>query len=149
MNIYGDPLKPCSFDPLTGYYRDGYCRGEDGLPYYPKDVSKHYVCAEMDNDFLDYTESMGNRGLKSVVSEGERWCLCEDRYYEAYRDGYAPKVIPESTTRSTKSHIKKVIREQVGGKQFLYNLSNFLIVFLTSFTVLYLIEIVSFGFLSI
>ena len=31
-NILGGELEPCSFDPLTGWFRDGYCRlGEDVL----------------------------------------------------------------------------------------------------------------------
>ena len=31
-NILGGELEPCSFDPLTGWFRDGYCRlGEDIL----------------------------------------------------------------------------------------------------------------------
>jgi len=25
FNVMGTPLVPCSFDPLTGYYRDGCC----------------------------------------------------------------------------------------------------------------------------
>ena len=25
-NILGGELEPCSFDPLTGWFRDGYCR---------------------------------------------------------------------------------------------------------------------------
>ena len=25
-NVLGEPLVPCSYDPLTGYFRDGCCR---------------------------------------------------------------------------------------------------------------------------
>ena len=38
-NVFGEPLEPCSFDPLTGYYRTGCC--ETG----PGDSGVHTVCA--------------------------------------------------------------------------------------------------------
>ena len=25
-NVFGEPLVPCSFKPLTGYFRDGCCK---------------------------------------------------------------------------------------------------------------------------
>ena len=25
LNVYGDPIEPCSFSPLTGFFRDGHC----------------------------------------------------------------------------------------------------------------------------
>ena len=26
INVLGQPLVPCSYDPLTGYFRDGCCK---------------------------------------------------------------------------------------------------------------------------
>ena len=40
----------------------------------------------MDKRFLNYTKSKGN-DLSSVVREGDNWCLCEDRFYQAYKAG--------------------------------------------------------------
>ena len=96
-------LKICSLNPKTGYMRDGYCR-----PIY-SDLGKHLVCAKMDKKFLDYTAVKGNN-LRSVVKEGEMWCLCEDRYYQAYLDGKSPKVIKEATHKNIKNYVKKAIK---------------------------------------
>ena len=85
-NIDGTALQPCSFQPVTGYQRKGYC-------YHSKeDAGKHLVCAKMDKRFLNYTRSKGN-DLSGVVRQGDNWCVCEDRYYQAYKAGKAPKVL--------------------------------------------------------
>jgi uncharacterized protein (DUF2237 family) len=41
MNVLGGPLKCCCKQPLTGYYRDGYCRTGGG------DYGAHVVCAQV------------------------------------------------------------------------------------------------------
>ena len=97
-NVLGDPLVPCSFDPMTGYYRDGCC--ETG----PTDAGRHIVCAVMTDAFLKFSQAVGNdlstprpeyrfAGLKA----GDRWCLCLDRWRDAYAAGAAPNVVLEST----------------------------------------------------
>merc|ERR1712209_44666 len=53
-NILGGELEPCSFDPLTGWFRDGYCRQDD------RDHGSHTVCAEVTQGFLEYTKGQGN-----------------------------------------------------------------------------------------
>lgn len=97
-NVLGGPLRACSFDPLTGYFRDGCCRtrGEDeGL---------HVVCVRVTQEFLDYAVSRGNdlvtprpqwrfAGLKA----GDRWCVCATRWLEAWEAGAAPPVVLEAT----------------------------------------------------
>merc|ERR1712004_175230 len=50
-NILGGELEPCSFDPLTGWFRDGYCRQDD------MDHGSHTVCAEVTQGFLEYTKA--------------------------------------------------------------------------------------------
>ena len=62
---------------MTGYYRNGFC--ETGYD----DFGTHTVCAKMDKKFLDYTASKGN-DLSSVVKPGQKWCLCEYRWNQAY-----------------------------------------------------------------
>ena len=100
-NVFGEVLIPCSFEPLTGFYRDGCCTtGEE-------DRVKHTVCAVMTDDFLTFSASRGNDlstpmedfgfpGLKA----GDRWCLCVDRWVEAWEAGSAPKVVLQSTEES-------------------------------------------------
>jgi uncharacterized protein (DUF2237 family) len=98
-NVLGTELRACSNTPMTGFYRDGSCN----TGY--EDYGVHVVCAEVTEEFLAYTKSLGNDlstplpapstfpGLKP----GDRWCLCGSRWQEAYEAGYAPKVVLEST----------------------------------------------------
>ena len=53
-NVFGEPLEPCSYDPITGFYRTGCC--ETG----PGDSGVHTVCAVLTAEFLEYTKSKGN-----------------------------------------------------------------------------------------
>ena len=97
-NVFNQPLVPCSFDPLTGFFRDGFCRTNDS------DVGTHVVCAIMTRDFLDFSKTMGN-DLSSPRPEwgfpglfaGDQWCLCALRWQQAYQAGKAPQVVLEST----------------------------------------------------
>jgi uncharacterized protein (DUF2237 family) len=41
MNVLGNPLECCCTAPVTGYYRDGYCRTGAG------DLGVHVVCAQV------------------------------------------------------------------------------------------------------
>ena len=104
-NINNKKLKICSLNPKTGYMRDGYCR-----PVY-SDLGKHLVCAKMNKEFLDYTAERGNN-LRTVVKEGDNWCLCEDRYYQAYLADKHPKVIEDATHKNIKHEVKKAIKKQ-------------------------------------
>ncbi len=102
MNVLGELLTECSFDPLTGFYRDGCCNTG------PEDMGIHTVCALMTEEFLLFSKAKGNdlstprpefgfKGLKA----GDQWCLCAGRWYEAYREGCAPKVRLEATHEET------------------------------------------------
>lgn len=97
-NVFGEPLVPCSFDPLTGFFRDGCCRTSE------EDVGRHTICVVMTTTFLAFSETCGNdlstprpewgfAGLKP----GDQWCLCASRWVEAWRAGMAPRVMLEST----------------------------------------------------
>ena len=93
LNVLGETLQPCSMSPLTGFYRDGCCKtGED-------DQGKHIVCAEMTEDFLNYTKSRGNDLSTAIpqfgflgLNPGDQWCLCASRWKEALDAGMAPPV---------------------------------------------------------
>jgi uncharacterized protein (DUF2237 family) len=97
-NVFNEPLVPCSFEPLTGYFRDGCCRTNE------EDTGTHVVCAIMTAEFLSFSRSKGNdlstsrpewgfAGLKP----GDQWCLCALRWKEAWQAGVAPQVVLEST----------------------------------------------------
>lgn len=97
-NVFGDPLVPCSADPLTGFYRDGCCNTGSG------DSGSHTVCAVMTESFLLYSRRVGN-DLSTPMPEwnfpglqpGDRWCLCAPRWKQALDAGFAPPVILEAT----------------------------------------------------
>ena len=122
-NIKNKKLKICSIKPRTGYRRDGYCSTDE------TDSGSHLVCAEMNKKFLDFTANKGN-DLRSVVKEGDNWCLCQERWLEAYKEGKAPKVIKQATNKKTRKEVKNLILQQKAGKrktkkkQFLYNPKN-------------------------
>jgi len=98
LNVLGTPLVPCSYDPLTGYYRDGCCNTD------AHDHGSHVICAKVTQAFLDFSVAQGNdlvtprpeyrfAGLKA----GDRWCLCATRWRDAFQAGVAPPVILNCT----------------------------------------------------
>jgi uncharacterized protein len=97
-NVLGGPLQACSYDPVTGFFRDGCCRTRGD------DAGQHVVCARMTAEFLSYSLSRGNDLMTprpewrfSGLQAGQRWCLCAERWLEAWRAGVAPPVVLEST----------------------------------------------------
>ena len=81
-NIMGNELELCSEEPMTGYWRDGYCKTNE------HDQGSHTVCAEITDEFLEYTKSMGNdlstpRGGFPGLKPGDKWCLCASRWLQA------------------------------------------------------------------
>ena len=110
LNIFGEPILPCSVDPITGYFRDGCCNTDIS------DFGSHTVCAEMTKEFLSYSKDKGNDlstprpefgfvGLKP----GDSWCLCASRWLQAEKEGYAPMVFGKSTNYLALSIIPKNI----------------------------------------
>ncbi|MCP4078905.1 MAG: DUF2237 domain-containing protein [Planctomycetaceae bacterium] len=101
-NVLGSDLEACCFNPLTGFYRDGFCKTGG------KDYGVHTVCAEMTAEFLEFSRAAGN-DLSTPVPQyefpglkpGDRWCLCVERWTEALRAGVAPRVVLESSHMSS------------------------------------------------
>ena len=98
LNVLGTPLVPCSYDPLTGYYRDGCCNTDQ------HDQGSHVVCAKVTQAFLDFSLSQGNDLITprpehrfAGLQAGDRWCLCALRWQEALKAGVAPPVVLECT----------------------------------------------------
>jgi uncharacterized protein (DUF2237 family) len=98
LNVLGTELQACSYDPLTGFYRDGCCNTD------AHDHGTHVICARVTADFLAFSLTRGNdlstprpeyrfHGLKP----GDRWCLCALRWREAFEAGVAPHVHLEAT----------------------------------------------------
>lgn len=109
-NLFGEPLQVCSASPMTGYYRDGTCRTSS------EDAGSHSICIVVSEHFLGYSKAMGNdlstpipeygfQGLK----DGDRWCLCAQRWVEAHKAGYAPKIDPRATSNQATKFVKKEI----------------------------------------
>ncbi len=98
-NVLGGPLEPCSFDPLTGFWRDGHCRTGG------QDIGVHGVCVVITDTFLEFSKEAGNDlstplpeyGFQGL-QEGDRWCLCAPRWQEALEHGRAPEVVLEATS---------------------------------------------------
>lgn len=97
-NVLGGPLEPCSHDPLTGFFRNGCCDTA------AQDIGAHVVCAQMTEDFLEFSVAMGNDLVTPSpaagfpgLQPGDRWCLCALRWKEARAAGVAPPIVLAAT----------------------------------------------------
>ena len=97
-NVLGDPLEPCSTDPLTGFYRDGCCTTG------PEDRGSHTICAVVTSEFLEHQRGIGNdlstprpEFLFPGLVPGDRWCVTAANWLRAYHDGVAAYVVLAST----------------------------------------------------
>ena len=92
-NVFGEAIEECCSNPITGYFRDGFCRTDK------YDRGSHTVCAVVTSEFLDFSLSRGN-DLSTPRPEfefpglcaGQSWCLCASRWLEAHEAGCAPRV---------------------------------------------------------
>lgn len=105
-NVFGENLMPCSTAPMTGFYRNGCCEtGKD-------DLGTHTVCAVMTKEFLEFSKTKGNDLMTPRpewefpgLQPGDRWCLCANRWMEAFTAGVAPKVVLEATHEKTLDYL--------------------------------------------
>ena len=106
FNIFDEPIEECCSNPITGFFRDGFCHTDE------MDRGLHIVCSLMTEDFLSFSKSRGNDlstprpefsfpGLKA----GDSWCVCAERWKEAYEHGFAPKVYLKKTNKKSTSII--------------------------------------------
>ncbi|MEH2256789.1 DUF2237 family protein [Nostoc sp.] len=97
-NVIDGNLEVCCTSPVTGFYRDGFCRTGG------QDFGSHVVCAQVTSEFLEFTKSQGN-DLSTAAPDfnfpglkpGDRWCLCASRWQEALEAGVAPPIILSAT----------------------------------------------------
>ncbi len=102
LNVFGQPLEHCCRDPVTGFYRDGFCHTG------PQDSGTHTVCAHITEAFLLFSTAAGN-DLSTPrlefrfpgLSEGDRWCLCARRWLQAYEHDKAPRIYLRATNQAT------------------------------------------------
>ncbi|MBF2015786.1 MAG: DUF2237 domain-containing protein [Rivularia sp. T60_A2020_040] len=105
-NVLGEKLQTCCTSPMTGFLRNGMC--DTG----PQDFGVHVVCAEVTEEFLTYTKSMGNDLSTAMpmydfpgLKPGDKWCLCASRWKEAMDDGVAPKVVLSATHEAALEYV--------------------------------------------
>ena len=106
-NILGTDLKCCGKKPMTGYFRDGFCRTTE------TDRGRHVVACIVNQKFLHFTRQMGN-DLSSPnpmfsfpgLKPGDKWCVCALRWKEAFDAGCAPEVILEATHEKSLDYVK-------------------------------------------
>ncbi len=105
-NVLGTELKCCCKKPLTGFYRDGFCRtGAD-------DRGSHTICVRVTDAFLAFSKSRGN-DLSTPRPEfqfpgltgGDKWCLVAMRWQEALEADAAPDVILEATHEAALQYV--------------------------------------------
>ncbi|MCJ1239955.1 hypothetical protein MMC14_007954 [Varicellaria rhodocarpa] len=129
LNVFKKPLGLFSQKPMTGFFRDGYCRTG------PDDAGNHAVAAVVTDEFLEFSASRGNDLRTIGLTGGCKWCLCTNRWKEAMEaakdvnDPVVPKVFLHATDQSalnaiSMSDLKKYAAEgeaQNGGGSLLSN----------------------------
>lgn len=107
LNVLGAELQACSFDPLTGFYRDGCCRTD------ASDRGSHVICARVTADFLAFSMTRGNDLITprpeyrfAGLKPGDRWCLCALRWKEALEAGVVPPVHLEATHQKALDYVR-------------------------------------------
>jgi uncharacterized protein (DUF2237 family) len=97
-NVLGGELEPCSFDPLTGWFRDGCCNTD------LEDLGSHTICAVMTADFLEHQRQIGNDLVTPMpqfrfpgLKPGDRWCVTARNWLRAHYDGVAAPVVLASS----------------------------------------------------
>ena len=76
VNIFDEPIEECCSNPITGFFRDGFCHTDQ------LDRGLHIVCSLMNDEFLSFSKTRGNDlstprpefdfpGLKA----GDSWCV--------------------------------------------------------------------------
>jgi uncharacterized protein (DUF2237 family) len=114
-NVLGKPLVCCCDNVRnsgigTGFYRNGFCStGSD-------DLGRHTVCIQATSEFLAYSKKVGNdlstpmpEYMFPGLQDGDIWCLCAQRWAQAYNAGKAPKLYLRSTHEKTLSYVPLAI----------------------------------------
>lgn len=100
-NVHGEPLEICSLEPLTGFYRDGYCNTG------PEDLGSHTVCTVVTAEFLAHQRAIGNDlstpypqyGFPGLTP-GDRWGVCAGRWLQSFQAGIEAPVVLAATNEA-------------------------------------------------
>ena len=97
-NVLGGQLQACGTDPLTGFYRDGYCTTG------PEDRGSHTICVVATREFLEHQRGVGNDLVTPRpewrfpgLTPGDRWCVVAQRWLQSHQDGAAAPVVLAAT----------------------------------------------------
>lgn len=97
-SVLGTPLRPCSHDPVTGWFRDGCCNTDD------RDRGSHTICCVVTAEFLEFLRTQGNDLVTPApqygfagLRPGDQWCVCASSWRAAYDAGVACPVLLEGT----------------------------------------------------
>lgn len=100
LNVFGQPILPCCYDPITGFFRDGFCNTNQ------QDFGTHIICALMTDSFLEFSRAKGNDLISPVpefnfpgLVNGDYWCICILRWIESYENQVAPRIKLASTNK--------------------------------------------------
>ena len=106
MNVLGTQLEVCGCEPMTGWYRNGYCQTDAA------DLGQHSICCVMTEQFLTYSKAQGNDLSTPVpafhfkgLQPGDHWSVCAPRWKQAFDDGMAPPVRLEATENTALSEV--------------------------------------------
>lgn len=112
-SVLGTELEVCSLDPVTGFYRDGYCNTG------PEDVGSHTVCTVVTAEFLEHQRSVGNDLVTPLpqygfpgLQPGDRWGVCADRWAQAYQAGVKAPVVLGATNEAALARVPRVLLEE-------------------------------------
>jgi len=130
-NVLGTPLEPCCTDVGgtgigTGFYRNGYCSTGD------QDSGRHTVCVRATDEFLEFSRAAGNDLSTPFpqysfpgLNDGDIWCLCAQRWAQAYNAGKAPKLYLAATHEKTLDYVPvQVLMEYAIDKHQAMNVLN-------------------------
>ena len=111
VNVLGTQLECCCSNVRdtgigTGFYRNGYCSTGE------QDVGRHTVCVQVTDDFLEFSKYVGNDLSTAMpmyhfpgLQDGDIWCLCAQRWAQAYSNQKAPKLYLKATHAKTLDYI--------------------------------------------
>ncbi len=113
LNVLGTALEECGQDPLTGFFRDGWCNTS------PQDLGSHTICAVVTSEFLDHQREIGN-DLTTPMPEymfpglvpGDRWCVTAANWLRSHKAGLAAPVVLASTHEAVLGLIPLEILEE-------------------------------------
>ncbi|KAK6540545.1 hypothetical protein TWF694_009336 [Orbilia ellipsospora] len=90
MNVNNRPLVQHGTDPMTGWYRTGFCETDES------DYGNHTIAGVVSEEFLNFSARKGNNLRSAGLADGCRWCLCVSRWKEAL-DAFSRGEVSRST----------------------------------------------------